>query len=54
MHWQALQLKDKDEGRDKSKLKLKTMCLRIKDDGCLNLWCHSDEVVLALEKPIKG
>ena len=54
MHWQALQLKDKDEGLDKSKLKLKTMCLRIKDDGCLNLWCHSDEVVLALEKPIKG
>ena len=54
LHWQVLQLKDKDRWLDKSKLKLLTMCLRIEDDGCPNLWCHKDEVVLILEKVIKG
>ena len=46
LHWQALQLKDKYKGLDKSKLKLETMCLRIEDDGCPNLWYHLDKVVL--------
>ena len=40
LHWQVLQLNDKDRGLDKSKLKLLTMCLRMEDDGCPNIWCH--------------
>ena len=50
----GITIKDKVKRLDKPKWKLETMCLRIKDDGCPNLWCHLDEVVLTLEKVIKG
>ena len=49
-----MELKDKDKRLDKSKLNLETMCPRIEDDGCSNLWCHLDKVVLTLKKTIKG
>lgn len=48
-----MQLKDKDKGLAKYKLKLETMCLRIEDDECPNLWYYSDKMVLTVEKAIK-
>ena len=54
LYWHALQLKDKDNGLDNSKLKLETRYRMLEDDECLNLGCYSNEVVLTLENATKG
>ena len=54
MYGHALQLKDKDNGLNDSKLKLETRYRMLEDDECLNLGCYSNEVVLTLENATKG
>ena len=51
---QALHAKFGDKEKDKPKLFLETICLRIGNVGCSNIWCQSKVVVFIVENAIKG